>query len=196
VNPGDLVARRVLAGRAQQALTADLAATAARRGVEAALDLIADTLVALDTTRPEIALGEEAIRREAARHGSDLPSFLAGVALCTRESEGAIHPQRVSLLTFHAAKGLEFPVVFIAGAEEGITPLEDRRGTDPEEERRLFYVAMTRARDLLHVSYCRQRTRHGTRLPCTPSRFLAEVPPGLCLGRTSRRTTRQLSLFD
>jgi len=116
--------------------------------------------------------------------------------LCTRESEGAFHPQRVSLLTFHAAKGLEFAVVFVAGAEEGITPLEDRRGADPQEERRLFYVAMTRARDLLYVTHCRQRVRRGTRAAQTPSRFLSEIPARLCAERISRPRTRQLTLFD
>ena len=103
--------------------------------------------------------------------------------------------QRIMLLTFHAAKGLEFPVVFIAGAEEGITPLDDRRGTDPDEERRLFYVAMTRARDALYLTHCRHRTRHGTRLPASPSRFLAEIPGAVRTERARRPESRQLSLF-
>ena len=195
-NPRDVVARRVLAHRAEPVLAAELASVAGSRGIEAALDLIAGTVVPLDRSRPEIALGEEALRREAARHGTDLRAYLAGISLCTRESEGPLQPQRISLLTFHAAKGLEFPVVFIAGAEEGVTPLEDRRGTDPDEERRLFYVAMTRARDLLYVTHCRQRTRHGTRRAQSPSRYLAEIPAGLTVERSPRDRTRQLSLFD
>jgi DNA helicase-2/ATP-dependent DNA helicase PcrA len=144
---------------------------------------------------PEISLGEEAIRAEAARHGSDLASFLAHVSLCTRESEGPRAPQRISLLTFHAAKGLEFPVVFIAGAEEGITPLEDGRGVDPQEERRLFYVAMTRAGDHLRISHCRQRARRGELKEALPSRFLEDIPAGLRRDSQPRRSSRQLSLF-
>jgi DNA helicase-2/ATP-dependent DNA helicase PcrA len=197
-NPEDIVARRVLSHRAAQVLAARIPETAARGGIEAALDLIAGPIIPLDRTQPEVALGEEAIRREAARHGSDLDSFLAGVSLCTRESEGAGAAQKISLLTFHAAKGLEFPVVFIAGAEDGITPLEDRRGADPAEERRLFYVAMTRARDTLVISHCRQRSRHGTRLPASPSRFLADIPAGSRSNREPaprRRADTQLSLF-
>jgi len=62
----------------------------------------------------------------------------------------------VSLLTFHASKGLEFPVVFIAGAEEGIIPVL-RKDIDIEEERRLFYVALTRAKDRLYITHARQR---------------------------------------
>jgi DNA helicase II / ATP-dependent DNA helicase PcrA len=203
-NPDDLVARNILgrrAGLTERVLAAGLAAAASQRGVEAALDLIARTaspIVALDRSVPEIALGEEAIRREAARHGSDLTAFLSRISLCTRESEGPGAPQRVSLLTFHAAKGLEFPAVFIAGAEDGITPLEDERGADPAEERRLFYVAITRARDVLFLSHCRQRARRGALLPSSPSRFLDDIPAGLLEGRErtgKHRADVQLSLF-
>src|SRR5208337_631351 len=105
-----------------------LSRAAAEEGICAALDLVCGPLVTLDRSVPEIALGEEAIRADAARHGTDLASFLSHVSMCTRESEGPRAPQRIALLTFHAAKGLEFPVVFIAGAEEGITPLDDDRG--------------------------------------------------------------------
>jgi superfamily I DNA/RNA helicase len=197
VNAEDLVARRILGERTAQALAAGIPGVAAQEGVEAALALIARTLVPLDRSLPSVALGEEALRREAARHGSDLRGFIAGISLCTRESEGMARAQRISLLTFHAAKGLEFPVVFIAGAEEGITPLEDRRGTDPAEERRLFYVALTRARDVLTISHCRQRSRHGTRMSAGPSRFLAEIPQAVRMERGPRTaSSRQLSLFD
>ena len=76
-------------------------------------------------------------------------------------------------MTFHAAKGLEFPVVFIAGTEEGITPL-DRKDIDMEEERRLFYVALTRAKDELQIVHSRKRKLYGSEQEMFPSRFISE----------------------
>ena len=200
LNPDDVVARSVLSRRGD-ALDRILAAlpalsrAAAAEGVCAALELVCGSLVPVDRTVPEVSLGEEAIRADAAWHGSDLASFLSHVSLCTRESEGPRDPQRISLLTFHAAKGLEFPVVFIAGAEEGITPLDDERGVDLPEERRLFYVAMTRARDVLRISHCRRRTRRGVTREARPSRFLDDIPAALCALGPPRRRNDQLALF-
>jgi DNA helicase-2/ATP-dependent DNA helicase PcrA len=85
-------------------------------------------------------------------------------------------------MTIHAAKGLEFPVVFIAGAEDGIMPharsLEEGDG-NMEEERRLFYVAITRARDKLFITSCINRRRMQGETECAPSPFLAEIPQAL-----------------
>ena len=89
---------------------------------------------------------------------------------------------KVNLMTIHASKGLEFPVVFIAGAEEGLMPharsVEETDG-DVEEERRLFYVAITRARDKLLITSCQKRRRMQATVECTPSRFLEEIPENL-----------------
>ena len=89
---------------------------------------------------------------------------------------------KVNLMTIHASKGLEFPVVFIAGAEDGIIPharaLEESE-QNVEEERRLFYVAITRARDKLFISSCRKRRKMQASVECTPSRFLDEIPAHL-----------------
>lgn len=89
---------------------------------------------------------------------------------------------KVNLMTIHASKGLEFPVVFIPGAEEGIIPharsLEEGE-ENVEEERRLFYVAITRARNKLFISSCRQRKRMQAVCECEPSRFLDEIPQQL-----------------
>ena len=89
---------------------------------------------------------------------------------------------KVNLMTIHASKGLEFPVVFIAGAEEGLMPharsVEETDG-DVEEERRLFYVAITRARDKLLITSCQKRRRMQATVACTPSRFLEEIPENL-----------------
>lgn len=88
---------------------------------------------------------------------------------------------QVTLLTLHGAKGLEFPTVFMVGMEDGILP--HRRtideGVDFGEERRLCYVGITRAKDELILTRCRNRTRHGKQVPRTPSRFLSEIPAEL-----------------
>jgi len=82
------------------------------------------------------------------------------------------------LMTLHSAKGLEFPVVFIIGMEDGVFP-HARSLFDPtqlEEERRLCYVGVTRAQSQLHLLFCRQRTLFGTTQINPPSRFIFEIP--------------------
>ena len=83
----------------------------------------------------------------------------------------------MNLMTLHAAKGLEFPHVFIVGVEEDILPhrVSVSEGDDTEE-RRLFYVGITRAMQSLFLSYARQRKRFGEMIDCEPSRFLKELP--------------------
>ena len=89
------------------------------------------------------------------------------------EQEG----DEVSLMTIHAAKGLEFPHVFVVGLEEGLLPHRSSIDEDNiEEERRLFYVAMTRAQFGLTLSMARVRQRYGETIDCDPSRFLEELP--------------------
>lgn len=85
---------------------------------------------------------------------------------------------RVTCMTLHAAKGLEFPAVFITGCEEGLLPhvssLDSRE--QREEERRLFYVGMTRAKDSLTISHAQRRLLHGSLSVSIPSRFLSALP--------------------
>jgi DNA helicase-2/ATP-dependent DNA helicase PcrA len=104
-------------------------------------------------------------------------------------------------MTLHAAKGREFEVVFVVGVEEGLLPLDHGglRG-DPEEERRLLYVAMTRARRLLVLSHAARRTLWGRRLPGRPSPFLAALPASVVVrtsggGGRPDAASRQLRLF-
>jgi DNA helicase-2/ATP-dependent DNA helicase PcrA len=114
---------------------------------------------------------------EAAGRGQDLGELLDAVALL-EESDDEAPEAAVSLMTLHAAKGLEFEVVFVAGLEDGLLPHANSHD-DPdrvEEERRLAYVGMTRARSWLALSGARSRFLFGTRLPSRPSRFLAELP--------------------
>jgi len=99
------------------------------------------------------------------------------VALITMlEGRDGEAPDVVRLSTLHAAKGLEFPHVFIVGLEEGILPhRETIEKGDVDEERRLMYVGITRAQQSLHLSYCRRRKRAGDMTTCQPSRFIAEL---------------------
>ncbi|MBN1798614.1 MAG: UvrD-helicase domain-containing protein [Spirochaetales bacterium] len=117
----------------------------------------------------------QALLEMARAFEGDLAGFLRKIFLCTFESQGEKNVEKVHLLTFHAAKGLEFPVVFIAGAEEGITPLT-RKSVDLEEERRLFYVALTRAKDLVYITYTQERTVFEKKSQRNASRFIEEIP--------------------
>jgi superfamily I DNA/RNA helicase len=82
---------------------------------------------------------------------------------------------KISLMTLHACKGLEFPCVMIVGVEEDLLP-HKTLGTNVDEERRLFYVGLTRAKERLVLTRCQTRTRYGTQKPVSPSRFLLEIP--------------------
>ncbi len=124
---------------------------------------------------------------EAGERGMDLAGFLDEVALLSdadvRASEGA-----VVLSTLHAAKGLEFDTVFLTGLEDGLLPLRREGRQDPEEleeERRLAYVGMTRARRRLVLVTARVRRLHGQLMPGRPSPFLHEIPRELLEDRTS-----------
>lgn len=88
----------------------------------------------------------------------------------------------VTLITMHNTKGLEFPVVIVTGLEQGLFPRDDEDGEDLEEQRRLFYVALTRARDRLYMTACRWRRVHGRLFETVPSRFLSEIRQDLLAG--------------
>ena len=107
----------------------------------------------------------------------DLISYLQDIALLTDQDRDKDDTDKVSLMTIHAAKGLEFPYVFVSGMEENLFPSQMSLGSrsELEEERRLFYVAITRAEKLLTLSFATSRFRFGTLLPCEPSRFIDEI---------------------
>ncbi len=113
-----------------------------------------------------------------------LDRFLEETALVADQDAYEGERDEVTLITLHAAKGLEFPVVFIAGLEEGVFPharsLDDERQL--AEERRLAYVGMTRAKDRLFLSHAWRRSTWGPGMPAAPSRFLLEIPEGLVEG--------------
>lgn len=95
-------------------------------------------------------------------------------SLAAADGEGAI--DAVTLITMHNTKGLEFPIVMVTGLEQGLFPRDNEEGEDLEEQRRLFYVACTRAKDELHLTACRWRRMRGRSFETLPSRFLGEIP--------------------
>ena len=141
----------------------------------------------------------------AARCGRDLDRFLDELALGAEVDTWDPRADRVSLLTLHAAKGLEFPVVFIAGCDDGLLPLRSWRGAEVDygEERRLLFVGMTRATTQLTLLTAAKRTLRGEITECLPSPFLSSVDQslldrrgGAAAGRTRRRPRdQQAALF-
>lgn len=116
---------------------------------------------------------------DPAREDKSLGAFLQEVALLTDEDRNSATDETVTLMTIHMAKGLEFKYVCIVGLEEELFPSQMMLSSraDLEEERRLFYVAITRAKEKLFMSYALNRYRFGRLKTCEPSRFLEEVDP-------------------
>jgi superfamily I DNA/RNA helicase len=135
-------------------------------------------------------------------YGRDLSAFLCQLPLW-QAGDLALLPQRVALLTLHAAKGLEFPLVFITGCEDGLLPLHlpgraAGGAADREEERRLLYVGMTRAKARLVLTWAQSRTRFGSTQARAPSPFLQSLPSHLLRSTappSPRRRPEQLSLL-
>ncbi|UCG14205.1 MAG: ATP-dependent helicase [Deltaproteobacteria bacterium] len=133
-----------------------------------------------------------------------LPGFMADLAQWRAGDFYDPRADAVALMTMHAAKGLEFPVVFLCGLDQDLLPLTLRESGEEaiQEERRLFYVAMTRAQHLLVLSTVRRRFLHGEIRNCKPSQFISEIPaeclePISPLASQKKKTgkEKQLSLF-
>ncbi len=174
------------------------ASVIAQRCAQPTLDESLPTLVEAD-----VHTAVELLTPLAARCGDDLERFLGELATGAEVDAWDPRADRVTLLTLHAAKGLEFPVVFLVGCEDGLLPLR-LPGRQPDEaavaeERRLFFVGLTRAQDRLFVSHTRRRVRHGAERETGPSPFLAAVDPGLLEHRGEdaprRPRDRQLRLL-
>jgi DNA helicase-2/ATP-dependent DNA helicase PcrA len=120
--------------------------------------------------------------------GTPLERFLAEAALLSSADTVVGEEQGVTLMTLHTAKGLEWPVVVLTGMEHGLFPLAraEEQASGLEEERRLCYVGLTRAKDKLYLTWARARRRGGELRPGIASRFLKAIPPGIV---EERRTT-------
>jgi DNA helicase-2/ATP-dependent DNA helicase PcrA len=201
-------ARAAIRGRARAGLEgfasllerlAPLASVAAGVALDAVLDethFLEHLARAADADEVDREANVEELRTHAATYDGTQPEgglrgFLQDIALVSDVDGFEEDQPKVALMTLHAAKGLEFPFVFIAGleeellphgraVEEGWTDSGENRGL--EEERRLFYVGLTRAQERLFLSHARVRRHFGSEQYAQPSRFLDEVPPGLVEG--------------
>ncbi|HEX5725525.1 MAG TPA: ATP-dependent helicase, partial [Longimicrobiaceae bacterium] len=185
--------------RLEEAVRAEHA-RASERAAEVRVDVLREFVASIGAYE-ERAWGARPLPdEEEAWEPPSLAGFLERVSLVQedddrRDTAEEEEPDRVTLLTMHSAKGLEFAHVFIVGVEEEILPharsVEAAGGGADAvaEERRLFYVALTRARHRLTLSGCATRRRGGDVLPRQPSRFLKEVPPEVVEHRSGRRSS-------
>ena len=112
----------------------------------------------------------------AKKRGSDLDAFLGDLATGAEVDTWDPRAERISLLTLHAAKGLEFPVVFLVGCDDELLPLRYfSEEVDVDEERRLFFVGLTRAQDQLYLSRALRRSHRGETRKTAPSPFLQDI---------------------
>lgn len=139
-------------------------------------------------------LQQETLLTLAQKFPTDVANFLYKMTLTPYTDAGKIKGEGIHLRTFHAAKGLEFPIVFIVGAEEGITPIQ-RPDSNLEEERRLFYVALTRAKEKVYITYAQKRSQYGQEKDRHPSRFINELPQHLLTSIQEQQRQKQLRLF-
>jgi DNA helicase-2/ATP-dependent DNA helicase PcrA len=160
---------------AAEALEAVLAATGYERHLAESGD--PDALARQENV-DELVAGAREYDRDEPQGG--VRGYLQDVALVSDVDGFAEAEPRVTLMTLHSSKGLEFPVVFVAGLEEGMLPhalaVDENADEGVEEERRLLYVGMTRAMDALTLSYARMRMHFGETSWQVPSRFVAELP--------------------
>jgi DNA helicase II / ATP-dependent DNA helicase PcrA len=136
---------------------------------------------------------------------ASLLTYLNRLSLDTRQEEEEVPGghRRVTLMTVHASKGLEYRLVFFIGMEEDLMPHKGMQGEPQnlEEERRLCYVGITRAKELLYLTRAAVRVKRGKDVPCTPSRFLEDLPPGgvekvdMAAPRTGAPTEQERNFF-
>jgi DNA helicase-2/ATP-dependent DNA helicase PcrA len=190
----------VIRGLARDADIAEITGKDLAERLEDAADLLALQNESVDEATLQLTL--QRLTSIARQCGSDFERFADALALATDADFFDPRADRVALLTLHAAKGLEFPVVFITGLEDGLMPL-NFGASDPAslaEERRLFYVGVTRAKDRLFLSRAERRLLRGRVREQAPSRFLADIERELMRQQKPelprrRPEDRQLSLF-
>ena len=157
-----------------------LAHYAAERDGQERVDNLRELVAAADSFAREAQSGAPSIDETGAPPDA-LTAFLAHAALEAGDTQAAVGRDALQLMTVHSAKGLEFHTVFVTGLEEGLFPHDNSLNEldGPEEERRLMYVALTRARRRLYLTFAQSRSLHGQFRYNVVSRFLDEIPPAL-----------------
>ncbi|MDT0300562.1 UvrD-helicase domain-containing protein [Streptomonospora wellingtoniae] len=163
--------------------------------VRSAVALLCDRHADDEERCADLRTAGELVLPLAAECGRDLGEFLSALAMGAEVDALDPRADRVALLTLHAAKGLEFPVVFLVGCDDGLLPFrlpgEARGAAGENEERRLFFVGLTRARRRLYLSRSRRRTRRGTPYDTAPSAFLEAIDPSLTMPVDEESATRR-----
>src|SRR5216683_1263110 len=170
--------RELMGGAESMPVRAILGQIVARSGFDTYLENLADGQ-SRQQNLAEMLAAASAFDTEYGAGG--LGDFLERVALVSDADQLASADGRITLMTLHTSKGLEYPIVFIAGMEEGLFPhiRSQDNAREIEEERRLCYVGMTRAQRLLYLSNALSRELYGNRQDTVPSRFLSEIDPAL-----------------
>ncbi len=175
--------------------------TIKRSGIEA--ELLAGGEEELERLANIKELATLALKYDSLSNGAGIERLLEDAALASDQDSMMINTEKkekingIKLMTVHASKGLEFKTVFITGLEDGLFPHQrqgERDGSDREEERRLFYVALTRARNKLYLSFANFRTIFGSRQINAPSEFLADIPADL-LEREGEHGVKTIYLY-
>jgi superfamily I DNA/RNA helicase len=175
--------------------------------VDEQIDYIVDRFHIMDTMDRNKSFEEDlaTLLNLSRSFGNRTLEFLAHLALESTQDRYDPKAEKVSLMTIHAAKGLEFPVVFITGCEDGLIPYRrtDGEQADLLEERRLFYVAMTRAQERIYLTHAKKRLLYGKKTQQNPSPFLEAVEENLkeyaksmSMKRGRKKEDTQLRLFE
>jgi len=146
------------------------------KGLREGIGHLVEAYPLLDPEAKGYVAEKESFLGLAGEYETDLTGFVRKCTLDVHEDESPFSADKVALLTFHASKGLEFPVVIIMAAEEGMTPILSKNA-DIEEERRLFYVAMTRAKEKLYITHSSMRQVYAENKMMERSRFIDEISP-------------------
>lgn len=213
---GKVTLEKMFEGKDEELSGATAAKVASFRGMLAKITHAINTLPASETVRfaleitgMESMFGKTEEGRERLGNVQELVNFatkfdyeqpiegmekmLEEAALQSDQDELEEKQEQVSLMTIHASKGLEFDAVFVTGLEQGLFPAirQNDAGRDEEEERRLFYVALTRARERLYLSYATERMKYGSREYAIPSEFIDDID-----ARLMTTVARKRSLLD
>jgi superfamily I DNA/RNA helicase len=184
-----------------------LKAARTHMNVDEQIDYIVDRFHIMDTMDRNKSFEEDlaTLLNLSRSFGNRTLEFLAHLALESTQDRYDPKAEKVSLMTIHAAKGLEFPVVFITGCEDGLIPYRrtDGEQADLLEERRLFYVAMTRAQERIYLTHAKKRLLYGKKTQQNPSPFLEAVEENLkeyaksmSMKRGRKKEDTQLRLFE